>query len=279
VLVLTFNEEPNIASTLDGLSWAKNILVIDSGSTDRTLEIVSAYPQARVVYRRFDSFAGQCNFGLDHITTEWTLSIDADYRFDRAIGHEIARLAPPSDLAGYFAKFRYAIHGAQLKSSLYPPRCVLYRTKTARYRDEGHGHRVVISGKTSWLQHYVVHDDRKPLSRWFNSQQGYAQREAAFLASAPRSDLKFVDRLRALAWPMPFIAFFYTLLVKGCLFQGAPGWHYTLQRTLAEIIIALVIVENKLSARQLKPLSSGAQSLSSAPGDLSPPPQSGQGLG
>ena len=80
-LILTFNEAPNIGRTLEQLRWARDIVVVDSFSDDATLEIVSTFPQARVFQREFDSFAGQCNFGLSEteIQTEWVLSLDADY--------------------------------------------------------------------------------------------------------------------------------------------------------------------------------------------------------
>src|SRR5437588_10693969 len=78
-LILTFNEAPNIGRTLEKLYWAKDIVVVDSFSEDDTLEIVSRFPHVRAVQRRFDSFANQCNFGLDKIKTAWALSLDADY--------------------------------------------------------------------------------------------------------------------------------------------------------------------------------------------------------
>ena len=80
-MVITYNEEENIARTLESIRWVDQILVIDSGSTDKTLEIISRYPQARIVTRTFTTFAEQCNFGLGHVDTEWVLSIDADYIF------------------------------------------------------------------------------------------------------------------------------------------------------------------------------------------------------
>jgi glycosyltransferase involved in cell wall biosynthesis len=78
-LILTFNEAPNIERTLSRLKWAREIVVIDSFSTDETCDLVRKLPQARILQREFDSFAQQCNFGLQHIGTEWVLSLDADY--------------------------------------------------------------------------------------------------------------------------------------------------------------------------------------------------------
>ena len=78
-LLLTYNEEANIERTLAALHWVPSILVIDSGSTDRTLEILASDPKVTTLHRPFDSFADQCNFGLDVIKSEWVLSLDADY--------------------------------------------------------------------------------------------------------------------------------------------------------------------------------------------------------
>src|SRR6188508_2232450 len=81
-IVITYNEEPNIGRCLAGLTWARRIVVVDSGSTDRTLDICSGFSQVEVLRRPFDSFAQQCNFALSHVASEWALSLDADYIAD-----------------------------------------------------------------------------------------------------------------------------------------------------------------------------------------------------
>ena len=79
-LILTYNEKENIARTLGSLAWVTSVVLIDSGSTDGTQELaVASHPNVKVLFRAFDSFAGQCNFGLNQIDTEWVLSLDADY--------------------------------------------------------------------------------------------------------------------------------------------------------------------------------------------------------
>jgi len=93
-LVITYNEAANIARTLDRLLWARRIVVIDSGSTDETLQILRSYPQAEVIHRAFDDFASQCNFGIDQVETPWVLSLDADYELSTGFLDEIQRLCP-----------------------------------------------------------------------------------------------------------------------------------------------------------------------------------------
>lgn len=245
VMILTFNEEANIARTLAGVGWARRILVVDSGSTDATLTLLAGYPQVTVRTRAFDDFASQCNYGLSQIETAWVLSLDADYELSTALGTEICSLRPTAAIAGYSAAFVYRVHGRALRGSLYPPRTVLYRRDGARYRNEGHGHRIERDGQIRSLREPIYHDDRKPLSRWFQSQRGYAAREAAHLLAADRTDLRRRDRIRLMAWPAPLLVLGYTLLVKGCLLDGWAGWYYALQRALAEIMIALEIIERR----------------------------------
>ena len=246
VLLLTYNEAPNIDRTLRQLAWAKQILVVDSGSTDETLSIVRQYRQATVLMRPFDDFASQCNFGLSNISSEWVLSLDADYELSDNLICELAQLAPPKDVVGFRAKFIYRVYGRPLQATLYPPRTVLYRKSLARYRNEGHGHRVTVDGQIRPLSGPIYHDDRKTISRWFGSQQKYAKIEADHLLSAPRTSLRYADKIRRMAWPAPILVFLHTLLGKRAIFDGWAGWFYVLQRTLAETMIALELVDRRL---------------------------------
>lgn len=246
-LVITWNEAPNIGRTLDRLRWVPKVVVVDSGSDDGTLDILAAFPNVEVVHRPFDSFAQQCNFGLERVRSEWVLSIDADYVLSDALVQEIQDLAPPPNIAGYRVRFIFCVHGRPLRGSLYPPRTVLYLRNLGRYRNEGHGHRLVIDGEVRDLQGACFHDDRKPLSRWLRSQQRYARDEARFLLASSGDELGRIDRLRRLGWPLVIAVPFYVLFWKRCILDGLPGWHYALQRLLAEGIIALEIAERKLT--------------------------------
>lgn len=248
-LIITFNEAENIGRTLAKLSWARQIVVLDSGSTDGTLEIVGQFKQARIVFRKFDDFAGQCNFGLSLIETSWVLSLDADYEVSDALVAELRHLEPGESVSGFRAAFIYRVYGRPLRGTLYPPRTVLYRPQRARYRNEGHGHRVAIDGVVADLNAKIFHDDRKPPSRWFAAQQKYAAIEAAHLLAAAPAQLRWSDRVRRMGWPAPLAVSLYTLLIKRCLFDGWRGWLYTLQRALAETLIALELADRRLRGR------------------------------
>ena len=248
-LILTFNEAPNLGRALEQLRWAERIVVVDSFSTDETLEIVKRFPQAEVVARKFDSFAGQCNFGLQQVRTPWVLSLDADYILTEELIAEMQALAAAGAADGYSARFKYSVYGHNLRASLYPPRTVLYRRDRARYEDDGHGHRVQIAGPVQALAAFILHDDRKPLARWLWAQDKYATLEVQKLLAAAAGTLPVQDRLRKMIWPAPFVVFFYTLLVKGMIFEGWPGWYYVLQRTVAELVLSLRLVEEKFKKK------------------------------
>ena len=218
-LLLTFNEEDNLERTLAPLSWAREIVVIDSGSTDRTLEILARDPRIRVIHRNFDTHATQWNFGLKHVATDWVLSLDADYEISREFAAEIARLDPPEAVSGYLVSFTYCVFGRPLRATLYPPRICLFRRDRATYWDEGHTQRLRIEGEIDALSGRIHHDDRKPIDRWFRSQIGYARREADHLLSADPAELGRIDRLRLHAWIAPLIMPLYMLLARGGEFQ------------------------------------------------------------
>ncbi len=257
-LLITFDEAANIARTLDKLGWARRIVVVDSGSGDGTLEILARYPQVALYTRPFDSFADQCNFGLTQIESEWALSLDADYEMSDQLVEELSSLRETVGVGGYRASFIYRIHGRPLRGTLYPARTILYRVKNARYVNEGHGHKVSVSGDVRALSGVIYHDDRKPLSRWLTSQQSYARLEADYLLKTDRGLHSASDRLRRMAWPAPIVVFFYVLLVKGCLFDGWAGWFYTLQRALAECMIALELIDRRLRSAPSRESSQGS---------------------
>ncbi|MDB9304571.1 glycosyltransferase family 2 protein [Nodularia spumigena CS-591/12] len=243
ILILTYNEAPNIERTLQKLTWAKRIVVIDSYSTDETLEILSSYPQVEVFQRKFDSFANQCNYGLTKITSPWVLSLDADYILTDELIHELKTLPIEPDINSYSFRFKYCIFGKPLRGTLLPPRKVLYNKEKAIYQDDGHAHRVLVNGRSTQLSAYIHHDDRKPLSRWLWAQERYMVMETKKLLETPNNELSLGDRIRKQKILAPLIIFVYCLIVKGAILDGWHGWYYTFQRVLAEVLLSIHLIE------------------------------------
>jgi glycosyltransferase involved in cell wall biosynthesis len=244
-LILTYNEAPNIDRTLQQLRWAKEIIIIDSFSTDETLEIISSYSQAKVIQHPFESFASQCNFGLSKVETDWVLSLDADYVLSQELIDEIKLISALSEIDAYIVPFKYCVYGKPLRGTLYPSRKVLYRKNKGIYENDGHAHRVTINGNIQPLEHYIYHDDRKPLGRWLWAQDRYMVIEAKKLLETPDRELSWGDRIRKQKIIAPFIILIYCLIIKGGIFDGWQGWYYAFQRTLAELLLSIHLIETK----------------------------------
>lgn len=243
-LLLTYNEEPNIARTLERLHWATEIIVIDSFSTDKTLEILSSDPRIQVYQRKFDTFANQCNYGLTKITSDWVLSMDADYVLSQSLVEELQSLEFSDEMDAYAVGFVYCVFGKPLRATLLPPRKVLYRREKARYEEDGHAHQVsILGGRVSMLKNKIEHDDRKSLSRWIASQDKYMIIEAKKITETPAHELSFPDRIRKKKILAPFVVFFYCLFVKKGILDGRAGWYYVFQRTFAEILLSIRLLE------------------------------------
>lgn len=237
-VVLTWNEAPNVQRTLDRLTWAREVVVVDSGSTDRTVELLCEYPNVRVVVRSFTSHDDQWNHGIQEtgVRTEWVLALDADYVLTEDLIGEVSGLQPPAEVAGYRARFVYWSLARPLRGSLYPPKVVLFRRSRGRYFQDGHTQRLALDGAALPLRYPIHHDDRKDLARWLRSQAGYARLEADRIRGETRR--AWEDRLRG-AGVMPPLAALYALLIKGVILDGRAGLYYATQRAVAEAAIAL----------------------------------------
>jgi glycosyltransferase involved in cell wall biosynthesis len=247
-IILTRNEAPNIGRTLDRLRWAEDIVVVDSFSEDGTLEIVSSLPQARMFQRQFDTHAEQWNFALKEtgLSSEWVLALDADYVPTPALIEELSSLKPTADVAGYRTNFVYCIEGRPLRGSAYPPVTVLYRRERAVYRQDGHTQRVAVDGRVESLHAPILHDDRKPLAHWLQSQARYMQIEARKLTESDARVLNWADRLRKARFAAPLVMLLYVLFLKRAILDGRAGLFYALQRTVAELILSLYLIEGDM---------------------------------
>ena len=249
-LILTYNEAPNIGRCLERLGWAKDIVVVDSVSTDETIEVIGRYPRARLFQRRFDAHANQWNYGLKEtgIGTEWVLGLDADYEVTDELVQEMRAIEPGVEVSAYYASFVYKVFGRPLRSGVYPPVAVLFRKKACDFVQDGHTHRLRVNeGVTGFLKSPMVHDDRKPLRRWLCSQSRYMDLEAEKLLHTPNRELGLADRLRKKIILAPLMAFAYSLIAKRGILDGWAGWHYAFQRMIAEGILSLKLIEKRLT--------------------------------
>jgi glycosyltransferase involved in cell wall biosynthesis len=253
-VILTYNEAANIERSLRQLIWASDIVLVDGGSTDETVQLARQFPQVRIFEREFDTHQQQWTYGLKNtgIKSPWVLALDADYLLTDELIQELRDLQPSSNVGGYAASFVYCCHGKRLRSGVYPPVTVLYRCEDATYEQDGHTQRVRVRGQVRRLSSTILHDDRKSLGRWLNSQSRYGELDAEKLLTAESSSLSPVDRMRQWVIVAPSVMMFYCLFVRGGILDGWSGLHYALERTVAEMILSLNLIRFRLLRQEQK---------------------------
>lgn len=129
VAIVSLNEEANLGRTLESVKWADEIVIVDSGSTDRTCEIARQYG-AKVVVEAWRGYAAQKNFAIEHCTKDWVLSLDADEEISADLAREMHEaISNPSALDGYRMPRLNLFLGRQLRhGGFYPdPKLRLFR--------------------------------------------------------------------------------------------------------------------------------------------------------
>jgi glycosyltransferase involved in cell wall biosynthesis len=247
-VILTFNEAANIGRSLERLAWAREIVVVDSGSTDETLAIAARFANARIVHRPFDSHARQWRVATTEtgVASDWILRLDADYMMEPDLRDEIAALRPDAGIAAYRIAFTYCIDGHPLRASLYPALPVLFRRGRGSFMQDGHTEKLAIDGPVVPLKGRLLHDDRKRLERWIQNQVRYQAHEADKLTSRGWSELSWADRVRCTRVLGPIAVAFHCLLAKGLLFDGKAGLLYTAQRVTADLILSMHLLHRDL---------------------------------
>ncbi len=247
VVVLTLNEAENLPRCLSSVAWSDDVVVLDSGSSDATVEVAKAHG-ARVLTRAFDSFAGQRNYamGQARFRHPWVLHLDADEVVTPALREELQAIASAADAR--FPVYRLAskiiFMGRWLKhAGMYPAYQVRFGLGDAlRFVDHGHGQREVqppeqVGTLRNPIDHYNF---SKGVNDWFARHLRYAEREARLMlvereqplhltgmfsadATVRRRSLK---RLAARLPLRPWLRFFYAAILRGGFLDGVAGLRY-----------------------------------------------------
>jgi glycosyltransferase involved in cell wall biosynthesis len=158
--VITLNEEENIAAALESISWADEIVVIDSESTDRTVEIARQFTD-RIFVRAWPGYSAQKNFASDQAAHDWIFNLDADERVSPALVEEIKGLKrkgePP--VSGFEMPRRTFYLGRWIKHSGWFPdfKIRLYNRRAGSWRGDYVHESVGVEGKVLRLSGAILH--------------------------------------------------------------------------------------------------------------------------
>jgi glycosyltransferase involved in cell wall biosynthesis len=242
VLILTLNEEQSLPRCLASVQGCTDVVVLDSGSTDRTVEIARA-AGARVFTRPFDNFAGQRNYAQREIPFlhPWVFHLDADEEFTPELAAE-CRARADALVDGFLVAPRMMFQGRWI------PHCTDFPAYQARFVrapqfefiQVGHGQREAPRMQLDHLTANYLHDlSAGGEDAWLDKHRRYAREEAeAHLhgdGGVPWGDFLAGDALRRrralkrLSYNLPFrpsLRFLYQYLLRGGFLDGRPGLRY-----------------------------------------------------
>lgn len=187
-IILTFNEEMHIKRCLDNISSiVKEIFIIDSYSTDRTLTIAKEYENVIVLQNKWVNYATQFNWGLKNapIKTEWVIRLDADEYLLPELVEELEQKMPhlEENITGITLKRRHIFLGKWMRRGTYPVKLLrIFKANKAiceeRFMDE---HIQLLEGTSVEMENDFVDHNLNNISWWANKHVGYAIREAVDL--------------------------------------------------------------------------------------------------
>ncbi|BBP44491.1 glycosyl transferase family 2 [Thiosulfativibrio zosterae] len=189
VQILTFNEEKHLARCIDSVaSFASQVVVIDSFSTDRTVEIAKEKGALVLQNKWLNNYAHQFNWGLDNanIESDWIMRLDADEYITPELAEEIVNKLPGlvDSVSGIYMRRRIFFLGQWMKRSGTYPMWVLRLWRNGHGRCENRWmdeHILLSQGESTRFEHDLVDDNLNDLTWWTNKHNHYATREAADL--------------------------------------------------------------------------------------------------
>ena len=219
--IITLNEEDRIGETVSSLGFCDEVLVVDSGSTDRTCEIALACG-ARVLTREWTGYSDQKNYAADQVTNDWVFSVDADERPGIQLSNEIIRWKSnlvPSEAVAWSMPRRVWYLGKWINhSGWYPDRKVrLYDRRRARWKGDWVHERLEVDGSVTRFDGDLLHFPYRSLEEHHGTIDRYTSLAAAQFQSQGRG---FNPLRLFLGPPLYFIKSF---LIRGGLLDGFAG--------------------------------------------------------
>ncbi|MDF1544624.1 MAG: glycosyltransferase family 2 protein [bacterium] len=220
VVVITKNEEKNIRRCLDSVKWADEIVVVDSQSTDRTLEFAREYG-AKIYSPVWRGFGPAKRSGVDKATSEWVLSLDADEELSAELAEQIQTIVRSnSDTAGYYVRRKTQFLGRWiLHCGWYPDYILrLFRKSAGNVNNAEIHEKVVVKGEIERLSGEILHYSYPDLEHYFRKSNQYTSLGAQQAFDAGRKSGLFALVIK------PPVSFITHYLLRGGFLDGIEGF-------------------------------------------------------
>ena len=179
-IIPTLNEQDLIEDAIASVSFADEIIVIDSFSTDRTLELAAKHP-VRIVQREFDNFSSQKNFAIGLAKHEWIYILDADERVSPALKKEIVEaVKQPGDCIGFFIYRTFYFMDERIHFGGWQTDKVmrLFNKNYCNYDGKLVHEKIAYKGKAGFLTHKIDHFSYQDFEQYWSKLEFYAQLQA-----------------------------------------------------------------------------------------------------
>ena len=267
VLIPTFNERANIEACLDSVSWADEIVVVDSRSNDGTRALATEFGARVVNFNWNGRLPKKKNWALENVRwkNEWVLILDADERITLELAEAIKSALKGPNVDGYFINRRFMFMGKWLRHCGYSPswNLRLFRHLRGRYEDlhpgdtgsgdnEIHEH-LVLKGKAGYLSQEMLHFAYPDIFTWMDKHNRYSNWEAAVELGGLQREANYIGgrlalkrRLRTWSRGLPFrptLRFLFSYVLKRGFLDGYEGYVFCRLLAVYELLSALKAYE------------------------------------
>jgi glycosyltransferase involved in cell wall biosynthesis len=241
LIVITRDEEAAIGQCLaSARSFCRELLVVDSGSIDRTVEIARSLG-ATVIEHEFTDYVRQKQIALDHASSEWVLLLDADEQATYELGREIERAISSRDAADGYRIPRVLFHLRHYDTR------ALYRDRPVRLFRRICGHiggtdphdKVVVRGRVERLQAPILHFSYRDIADHIDTMNRFSTRGAAQLPTSPLTVVRMFTH--------PLWSFFNFYMLRGGFLDGGPGLYAAMSTAFFVFLKYAKVYERRLS--------------------------------
>jgi len=220
-IVITLNEEACIASCLESLAWTDEVVVVDSGSVDRTEEICRSFPNVRFFYNAWPGYGPQKNFALSQAANTWIISLDADEVVSPELAREVVEtLRQPCNYNGFEIKRKNYYRNHWIRHSGWWPDAIIrvFRKDSGRFNDRIVHESVEVNGRVSYLRGVIEHRSFQGAEDFLDKALRYSVPGAAQMKQLGKRGGAVTALVRAAA------TFFKIYFLKRGILDGRDGF-------------------------------------------------------